>query len=304
MIRKAVPEDEQGLVTLYRDSTYRELPGIVRWALGVVPERVVVVEEKKEIIASAYTVVCGYSNLWASYLAFRNETPMRNLVDYLMDMRSGRGLRNLYVFCPKESMTLRICLISRGFVPECTRKLGNLEYIVENHNGTFNPNYRIPSPKEPLPVILRKGEDKDLESLAEILHKSLPEDFSTIRAATGCLQKWLGEMPEYIVVAEYEGGAVGVVLVSPEISPVLDENWAMLCFSAVDESFRRRGVGKALVKEVCEVLRSKGKTSMEVDTGAQNVAARIFYTKTGFYPFWFSREYMPHENGVFYRIDF
>jgi len=72
----------------------------------------------------------------------------------------------------------------------------------------------------------------------------------------------------------------------------------------VDESFRRMGVGKALVKEVCEVLRSKGKTSMEVDTGAHNIQARIFYTKTGFYPFWFSREYMPHENGVFYRIDF
>ena len=58
MIRKAVQEDEQGLVALYRDSMYRELPGIVRWALGVVPERVVVVEEKTKILAEENRQSC------------------------------------------------------------------------------------------------------------------------------------------------------------------------------------------------------------------------------------------------------
>ena len=304
MIRTASPKYEPRLETLYKESRYRKVPEIVRWALSEAHERVLIAEERQEILASIYIDVCGYNNLWSSYLAFKNETAMKDLIDYLMETRKRRGLRNFYFFCPKEFVNVRAYLISRGFVPECIRKLAGIEYIVENHDGTFDQNYQIPSPKEPLPIVLRRGRINDLESLAEILHKSLPEDFGTLKAATKCVQKWLTEMPEYIIVAHHNDTAIGVVLVSLEISPVLDRNMAMLCFLAVDERFRRRGVGKALVKKACEILKGKGKDSMEVDTGAHNIPARIFYTKTGFYPFWFSRNYMPHDNGIFYRIDF
>jgi len=303
MIRAGSPDDEQRLEPLYEGSIYGELPSIVRWALSKAHDRVQIVEEKQEILASAYIDVCGYNNLWLSYLIFKNEDGMKRLIDSLMRTRNERGLRNFYVLCPKEFVNVRTYLISLGFLPECIRRLDGLEYIVENHEGTFNPDYLIPLPKEPLPVNLRKGETRDVESLAEILHKSL-RDFSTVEAAATCVRKWLREMPDYIIVAEHNDVALGVILLSLEASPVLDRNLAMLCFLAVDERFRRRGIGEALIKEACGVLRGKGKSTMEVDTAAHNVQARIFYTKTGFYPFWHSRSYMPHDSGVFYRVDF
>ena len=84
----------------------------------------------------------------------------------------------------------------------------------------------------------------------------------------------------------------------------MDKNIGMLCYIAVENRFRRRGVGKALVDEAREVLCEKGKHSMEVDMSVHNIPARIFYTKAGFYPFWFSKGYMPHDDGIFYQTDF
>lgn len=304
MIRAALQKDDVRLKILYTGSIYKELPAIVKWALEVVPERVFIVEEQKEILASVYTMVCGYNNFWSSYLAFKDETAMEHLIDYLMKVRKEEGLRNLYVFCPRELVDVRVYLIAHGFIPECIRKIGGIDHIVETHDGTFNPNYQISTPKEPLPVDLREGKSDDTKALAKILLESLPRDFSTIDDATTCLKRWLTEMLEYTIVAEHNNLPIGVLLLSLETYPVLDENLAMLCFIAVEERFRGTGIGKALVEEACNVLGRKGKHSMEVDVSVHNMPARIFYTRAGFYPFWFSKSYMPHDGGIFYRTDF
>jgi ribosomal protein S18 acetylase RimI-like enzyme len=179
-----------------------------------------------------------------------------------------------------------------------------IEYIVENHDGTFYPKYRINAPKKALPVNLRKAESMDLNALAKILHENLPRDFTTLEDAYNDIRRWLTEMPEYIIVAEHNDLPIDVILLSPETFPVLDKTLAMLCYIAVDRRFRGRGVGEALIKEACNVLRKKEKHRMEVDVSVHNIPARIFHTKAGFYPFWFSKNYMLHDDGIFYRIDF
>ena len=62
MIRTSSQEDGRHLETLYKDSIYGQLPRIVEWALGEASERIRVVEENHEIVASAYIDVCGYHN--------------------------------------------------------------------------------------------------------------------------------------------------------------------------------------------------------------------------------------------------
>lgn len=298
--------DEQPLENLYEGSIYKEMPKMVKWAFRVVPERIIVVEERRtrKILASVYTDVCGYRNLWSSYLAFDSEKAGKMLVDFLLKTRRERGLRNLYVFCPKEFVNMRVHLIARGFVSEGIRKIDGIEYIVENHNGTFYPVYRIVAPKEALPINIRKAESMDLNVLAKILHENLPRDIASFEDAVSDVRRWLKEMPECIIVAEHNNLPIGVIFLSLETFPVLDKTLAMLCYIAVDRRFRGRGVGETLIKEACNFLRKKGKSSMEVDVSVHNISARIFYTKAGFYPFWFSRNYMPHDDGIFYRIDF
>jgi hypothetical protein len=45
----------------------------------------------------------------------------------------------------------------------------------------------------------------------------------------------------------------------------------MLCYIAVDERFRNRGVGKTLVEEGCKIPRKIGKHCMHVDTSVPNI---------------------------------
>jgi hypothetical protein len=89
---------------------------MVKWALKAVPERVVIVKEQGEILATTYTMVGSYNNLWSSYLAFKDEVAAKRLIDYLMKVREEKGLRNLHVFCPIEFLKIRVHLIARGFV--------------------------------------------------------------------------------------------------------------------------------------------------------------------------------------------
>jgi ribosomal protein S18 acetylase RimI-like enzyme len=304
MIRAAVLNDAAQLKCLYEGSIYRSLPAHVRWALDWVPNRVLVVRRRYEIVATTYTMECGYGNFWASYLAFKDEKEATHLVDYLMNMRDKRGLRNLYLFCPKEFVGVRVHLITRGFIPEDTRKISGLDYIIESHNRAFNPDYKSPQSKEKAHVQLRKGKVDDSQTVAKILHDSLPRDFVTLKDANKCAKRWLAEMPENTVVAESNNLPVGIVLLSQEVNPVLDKKLAMLCYMAVEQSLRGRGIGEALIRTACNTLRNKGKHGMEVDVSVGNMPARIFYTKVGFYPFWYSRDYMRHDDGIFYMIDF
>lgn len=306
MIRVGQKSDLDQLRLLYDKSVYCELPKLVQWALDVVPERILVVEEEDEVLGAIYLDAspAGYRHLWASYLVYKEEEAAKRLVDKLVKIREEKGLRNLYVFCPKEYVEARVHLIIKGFIPECLRRVGGIHHIVESYDETFTPNLPASPKKKPLPVYLRKGKRDDLDALVEILHNSLPIDFPTVEDAANDIERWLTQMPEDIIVAQHHDSPVGVLLLSSEIYPVADKNIGMLSYIAVEEKSRGRGVGTALIKEACKVLRRKGKHSMEVDVDANDVYNRIFYTKAGFYPFWFSKKYMPDNDGIFYRIDF
>jgi hypothetical protein len=74
------------------------------------------------------------------------------------------------------------------------------------HDGSFKPNYQaLPKRTDSLPVAVRLGKHTDLQTLAKILHETLWRDFDTIEKATRGVEKWIREMPDYTVVAEYEG---------------------------------------------------------------------------------------------------
>jgi ribosomal protein S18 acetylase RimI-like enzyme len=172
-----------------------------------------------------------------------------------------------------------------------------------SYDGSFKPDHKIKHSRKKLQVKVREGIEKDVKPLANILHKSLSTDFETIQEAKECLEWWL-KNPRYLIVAEYKASPIGVLLLSPEIFPVTDKRIGFLCFIAVKEDYRGRGVGTALVKEGCKVLHQDRKKALVVDVDAHDVQARIFYTKNGFYPYWYSRKYMPHDDGIFYRKDF
>jgi ribosomal protein S18 acetylase RimI-like enzyme len=304
VIRTAQKDDAEKLEALYKKTVYGKTPSLVRWALETIPERVLVAERHEGIVGAVYTCVCGYNHLWSSYFIFKTLPVAEALINHLMRIRDERGYRNLYVFCPKDFTELRVRLIVRGFIPECLRKLDGIDYVVESYDGSFKPNYKLtPSPKRKLSMKIRKGGEENTKPLAKILRECLPEDFEKFQDAERCVRRWLKE-PEYVIVAEHKGSPIGILLSSSEILPVTDEKTGWLCYIAVKEKHRRRGVGTALVEEACKTLPKERKSSMDVDVDAHDPKARIFYTKNRFYPFWFSKGYMPDNDGIFHRKDF
>jgi ribosomal protein S18 acetylase RimI-like enzyme len=304
MVRIAQKDDARKLETLYKKSVYRKMPSLVGWALETVPERVLVAERHEGIVGAVYTCVCGYNHLWSSYFIFKTLPVAEALINHLMRIREERGYRNLYVFCPKDFAEFRVRLIVRGFIPECLRKLDGIDYVVESYDGSFKLNFKLtPSPKRKLSMNIRKGREEDMKTLAKILCECLPEDFEELQDAERCVRRWFKE-PKYVIVAEHKGSPIGVLLLSSEILPVTDEKIGWLCYIAVEEKYRRRGVGTALVEEACETLRKERKSRMDVDVDAHDPEARIFYAKNGFDPFWFLKGYMPDDDGIFYTKDF
>jgi ribosomal protein S18 acetylase RimI-like enzyme len=189
-------------------------------------------------------------------------------------------------------------------VPEWAGKIDGLDYIIEMHDGLFNPRYQILRSEGKISTSIDRGRRSDLKTLSKILHESLPRDFGNMAKTTRTVSRWLSEMSENAIVARHNDLPVGVLLLSQEIYPVLDRKLAMLCYIAVARNFRHRGVGKALVNEACDILRRRGKSGIEVDVSVHNLPARIFYTRTDFVPYRYSKRYMPHDDGIFYRKEF
>ena len=88
-----------------------------------------------------------------------------------------------------------------------------------------------------------------------------------LQDAESCIKLWLRK-PEYMIIAEHNKYPIGVLLLSSEISPVIDKKTGMLCYIAVDEKYRRRGVGTTLIEKACERLRQDGRSRIEVDVSA------------------------------------
>lgn len=81
-------------------------------------------------------MICDYNNLWSSYLTFKDKAAIEHLMDYLKKLEE-RGLRNLYVFCPRELADARVHIIAHGFILECIRKIGGIDNIVKAQDEPF-----------------------------------------------------------------------------------------------------------------------------------------------------------------------
>jgi ribosomal protein S18 acetylase RimI-like enzyme len=95
--------------------------------------------------------------------------------------------------------------------------------------------------------------------------------------------RFLAEEGHHLLVAYEEGRAVGFVSGVEVTHP--DKGTEMLIYElAVDEPFRRSGIGRALVEQLGTLARTAGCYGMWVVTDHDNEAARATYEGTGGLP--------------------
>ena len=95
--------------------------------------------------------------------------------------------------------------------------------------------------------------------------------------------RFLAEDGHHLLVASEDGRPVGFVSGVEVTHP--DKGTEMFLYElAVDEPFRRRGIGRALVERLAALAREAGCYGMWVVTDHDNEAARATYEGTGAVP--------------------
>ena len=107
----------------------------------------------------------------------------------------------------------------------------------------------------------------------------LGEVFRLEQAAFGChgypdflFRQLLELWPNFLLVAESEGGLVGYVLGG--MGEAKEQGWILSL--AVDERQRGRGLGKALLQHLCRDLADSGCTSQRLTVHPDNTAAGLY----------------------------
>jgi ribosomal protein S18 acetylase RimI-like enzyme len=122
--------------------------------------------------------------------------------------------------------------------------------------------------------VLRPGDDRLVASASNLFDGP---------ATPGATARFLAEPGHHLLVAYEDGTAVGFVSGVEVTHP--DKGTEMFLYElAVDEPYRRRGVGRALVEHLAAVAREAGCYGMWVVTDHDNEAARATYEGTGGVP--------------------
>ena len=105
-----------------------------------------------------------------------------------------------------------------------------------------------------------------------------------------------GFEPELLVLAQRQQQVLGYCWswLEPERAKVTGENCAYISDLGVRRTYRRQGVGRALLLRTLAVLKSKGATAAELDMDGPNKNARLLYESAGFVPHtevrWYRRQ--------------
>lgn len=88
---------------------------------------------------------------------------------------------------------------------------------------------------------------------------------------------------ERIFLAEIDGLAIGFL--SLWLFPMVcyASPYAEIAELFVEEGYRRRGVGRALIEQAIETARREGATEIKLNTGFRNTAAQQLYYALGFH---------------------
>ncbi len=129
---------------------------------------------------------------------------------------------------------------------------------------------------------IRRAEASDLISVMEINLKTLPEHYSDY-----FYESLLAEIPEAFIVAEISDKRVGYIMCKVEHG---FSNFKKLGFVkkghmvsvAVEDRYRKQGIGKILVEESINGVRAKGCDEFYLEVRCSNTDAIRLYEELGF----------------------
>jgi ribosomal-protein-alanine N-acetyltransferase len=146
-----------------------------------------------------------------------------------------------------------------------------------------------------LKAILESASLKDLARLYEIERECFVEEAFTRKQ----ISQFLEDYNSLSLVAREDDKLMGFIIAM--ISPEKKINSGHIITVDVSSSHRRRGIGKMLLEEMENVLRSKGVKASFLEVREDNVAALSLYRKLGYKSVGILENYYGKANGICLR---
>ena len=146
-------------------------------------------------------------------------------------------------------------------------------------------------------VALRRATSADYEAYcdlmaeADLLHRRrLPRIFQPAAGPARSHDSYLtllGDAKSVVILAEADGEPVGCLVATlrdtPEVPIVVPRRVAIIDSLAVTRTWRRLGIGSALMMEAERWARTQGATDLELSVYQFNRGARAFYRSLGYH---------------------
>ncbi len=124
---------------------------------------------------------------------------------------------------------------------------------------------------------LTETDDRMSEQLQQLLLKLLPDG----RIDRERLERMIADPRTVLFTARIDGQVAGMLTLALYDTLAASRGWVEDV--VVDEAFRHRGVGRALVRAALERSREQGVDTLSLTSAAHRTAARALYRSEGFH---------------------
>ena len=127
---------------------------------------------------------------------------------------------------------------------------------------------------------IRDADPDDAEALAQLIGQlGYP---TSAAAVTHRLARLAASEVDRCVVAALDGAVVGLASIHTSLTIVDEDPVAKISSIVVDQRYRRRGIGEALVSELEADARARGCSLIFLTTAESRADAHAFYRRLGF----------------------
>ena len=120
-------------------------------------------------------------------------------------------------------------------------------------------------------ILVRKYEDKDLESVNKILNSAFEEQKSEFND---------NNITE--IVAEVDNIVVGYLILTKVLNPIKGKYYYLIDYVCVDENYRGKGIGKKLLDYSEEYARNNNAIYLQLTCSTFRTSAHRLYKKCGY----------------------
>jgi ribosomal protein S18 acetylase RimI-like enzyme len=195
--------------------------------------------------------------------AWRRRRVATELLDAALLICRDRGYEQVLLVVPRSSVGGRSLARARGAVLE------------HSEHALVLSGPPLAGPSDPR-VTLRPAVPKDVPAIADVYEEAFgaPPSEATGLTATGLTAPGSGRT----LVVELEGSAVGMVRLTH------DDGTGGVYGFAVSPAWQGRGIGRDVLRRVCNQLRDEGARSVHLEVAVDNDRALGLYTSLGFVP--------------------